>query len=69
MARMEYATRIWGRDGLEYTGDVYPTLSKAIKGARESIKEMKKNRQIIGADWNVYEWRGAYGEAVAGSDI
>lgn len=69
-----FATRLYGRDdGLEYTGEVYPTLTKAIKGAKEAVKDMKA--EGVRLDWNVCEWieengcLGRYGQILAGSDI
>jgi hypothetical protein len=69
--KTRYATRIYGReDGLEYDGDIYPTLKQALKGARAQIAEMKRHGQCVGgADYQVLEWHDAYGEIVAGSDI
>lgn len=68
--KIQYATRLYGRDGLEYTGDIYPTLHKAIRGAREMIKEIIQAGQGgSGVDWQVHEWDDNYGDIVAGSDI
>lgn len=71
-AKPRYATRIYGRDdGLEYTGEIYPTLAQAQRGRRQQIKEMLANKEggNSGFDWQIHEWRDAYGEIVAGSDI
>jgi hypothetical protein len=65
---MKYATRIWGKDGLEYTGDVYKTKLQAIKGVRWEIKQLIK-AGLAGADWTVFEWTDTgYGEVIASSD-